>query len=200
MSSYLGFTSRSVVTVGGLLAGMLGVVACSDSVECVASYKDLGGPEQPCVITSTTGGEAAACYEPAQVCPDLSPVAFCSRVRGSTVAVNVLINNRGETPMKISAIKVRGDTRCAFRRAQFAPMVGSTIEPRSSLVMRFQYVAPMEVGEDHAVIEVVSDAENFPTLPIAVCGQTVNAGAPGGMCLQCQDRRQAEYTDCFEQP
>ena len=79
-------------------------------------------------------------------------------------------------------------------------MVGSTIEPRSSLVMRFQYVAPMEVGEDHAVIEVVSDAENFPTLPIAVCGQTVNAGAPGGMCLQCQDRRQAEYTDCFEQP
>jgi hypothetical protein len=33
-----------------------------------------------------------------------------------------------------------------------------------------------------------------------VCGQTVNAGAAGGMCLQCQDRRQAEYTDCFEQP
>lgn len=173
--------------------------ACSDSKECAASYRDLGPPEGPCVITSTSGGSEGQCYDPAQICPDLSPIAFCSRVVGSTVAVNVLLNNRGETPMKITSIKVRGDTRCAFKRAQFAPMIGTTIEPRSSMVMRFQYVAPMTPGEDHAVIEVASDAENFPTLPLAVCGKTVAAGQAAGMCLQCEDRRTAEYTDCFEQ-
>ncbi len=177
-----------------------GVMACSDEVECVASYKDLGNPEAVCAISSTTVGSSQACYQPAQICPDLSPVAFCSRTRGSTVAVNVLLNNRGESPMTITSIKVRGDTRCAFKKAQFAPMVGSVIEPRSSMVVRFVYEAPMDPGEDHAVIEVASDAENFPTLPIAVCGQSVAAGQGGGMCLQCQDRRQAEYTDCFEQP
>lgn len=180
------------------LAG--GVVACSDEVECVSSYKDLGNPEQVCTVSSTAAGGNQACYEPAQICPDLSPIAFCSRTRGSTIAVNLLLNNRGESPMTISSIKVRGDTRCAFKRAQFAPMVGTVIEPRSSMVVRFVYEAPMEPGEDHAVIEVASDAENFPTLTISTCGQSVAPGQGGGMCLLCQDRRQAEYTDCFEQP
>jgi hypothetical protein len=190
----------TIQRLGLLAAPLLLAWACSEQQECAAKWSDVHQqPGDVCTVTSTTGGGSAQCYEPPQICPDLSPVAFCSREKGSATPVNVLLNNRGETPMKITAVKVRGDTRCAFKRAQFAPMVGAVIEPRSSMVLRFQYVAPMEPGEDHAVIEVASDAENFPTLPIAVCGQSVNAGGGGGMCLECQDRRTADVTDCFEQ-
>lgn len=179
------------------LAVVLGAPACSDENACVASFSDVGGPEAPCVLPAA--GAAPQCFEQAQICPDLSPIAFCTRTVNSTVAVNVLVNNRGELPMKITSIKVRGDTRCAFKRAQFAPAVGSTIEAGGSMVLRFQYVGPAQPGEDHAVIEVTSDAENFPILPVAVCGKTVAPGqGGGGMCLECQDRRTAEYTDCFE--
>lgn len=178
-----------------------GVVACSDEQECAASYKDLGAPEAVCAVTSTTGGTGQrACYEQPQICPDFSPVRFCAREQGTQTSVNVLLDNRGELPMTIRSIKVRGDTRCAFKKAQFAPAIGTVLEPGQSLVMRFQYDAPTTPGEDHALIEVASDAENFPTLSIDVCGESLATGQTAAMCLACQDRSAEPYTDCFEQP
>jgi len=173
-------------------------VGCSDEVECVASYKDKGGPEVPCVATSSASGGANSCFTPAQICPNIAPITFCTRTGGSSNPVNLTLENRGELPMKITGVKVRGDTRCAFKRAQFSPVIGETIEPGRSMVIRFFYEAPAGAGEDHALVEITSDAENYPTLAIPVCGKS---GASEAMCLVCnQDRTAAEYTDCFDKP
>ena len=118
----------------------------------------------------------------------------------NAVPVNLLIENRGEAAMTITSVKVRGDVRCAFKRAQFAPAIGQKIEAGDSFIVRFFYVVPNAVGDDAAAIEIESDAENLPRLVIPVCGKAVTRGTPNDPNQMCPDRTTAEYTECFEEP
>ena len=187
------------ITALTAFAGLLGFAAflptsCSSSKTCKASYKDVGDEGAACIQTASS---TAACFAKPQMCPNLTPIFFNNRLVSTETPVNVLLENRGEEPMKISSIKVRGDTRCAFKKAMFSPAVGSSIEPGDSMVVRFKYVTPATAGEDHATIEIISDSENLPTLQIPVCGKAVTSSTTQ-MHLDCQNTRAAAFTDCFE--
>jgi hypothetical protein len=174
--------------------------ACSGDKECVGSFKEVGGPDAPCRTTRSSTVTDQACFEKPQICPDLSPIRFCSRLGGSSTPINVLLDNRGETPMKVTSVKVLGDTRCAFSAPMVRPELSDSVEPGTSMVMRFHYNPPAAAGEDHAAIEITSDAENLPKLVIQVCGRSVTSTRAAGMddCLACQDRSTAPPSDCTQ--
>lgn len=185
-----------------LLASLIAAVplGCS-STDCVESYREVGGPEAPCVAASSTSSaasETAACFQKPQICPDLSPIRFCSRLGGSTNTINILLDNRGESELTLSRIQLRGDARCAFKQPRTSPEVGEAIKPGASAVFQFRYAPPAGAGEDHAAIEILSDAENLPSLLIPVCGRAVTStiGIDPSDCLPCEDRTQAEVSDC----
>jgi len=180
------------------LSWILAVVGCSDGKDCARSFSELGSAQDVCLVRSSTG--AAACYSQPQICPNQQPVGFCSRfVGGGPTAFNLLLQNRGERPLTIRSIRVRGDERCAFTMPEISPRLGVPINPDDGMIVRFRY-APPEVGEDHAVFEIESDGENFPVLPIAVCGAGATSTTAAAMaeCIQCQDRLQADFTSCWE--
>ncbi|MFO0728010.1 MAG: hypothetical protein U1E65_29790 [Myxococcota bacterium] len=195
--------NASRLTAITTFAGLAGFAAflptsCSSSKACKASYTEVGDIGAACVATRSSTAADYVCFDKPQMCPSLTPIFFNLRKTTSTTAVNLLLENRGEAPMKITSIKVRGDTRCAFKNAMFAPAVGSSIEPGDSMVVRFKYFAPAAEGEDHATIEILSDSENLPTLNINVCGKSVANPPAMQMHVDCQDKKAADYTDCFE--
>jgi hypothetical protein len=195
----------ALVTLSGVAAA---VAACSDEITCAESLAAAGATaDTPCLAVNarTSTAPERQCFTKPQICPDLSPVRFLSRAVSTAtvtnaVPVNLLIENRGEAAMTITSVKVRGDVRCAFKRAQFAPAIGQKIEAGDSFIVRFFYVVPNAVGDDAAAIEIESDAENLPRLVIPVCGKAVTRGTPNDPNQMCPDRTAAEYTECFEEP
>lgn len=178
-----------------------GAWACSDSVECFPTVGEGGGAQAPCAVTRvrTSTSPEQACFEQPQVCPSLAPIRFCSRLGGSSTPVNITLDNRGEAPLTIKSVKIRGNERCAFKAPQFSPELNTPIEPGSSLVLRFRYEPPMEAGSDFATLEIESDAENFPVLQIRTCGGSVTStrAINPTECLACEAREEAPFSDCF---
>lgn len=199
-----------------LVAGVFS--SCKGGVECLKTVR--GTTISPCGLARTSSSvmvRSTACFDAPEICPDLSPVRFCAQPVESDSVVNVLLLNRGEKPLSIRSIKVRGDTRCAFQDPQLSPKLEGTrpavVDGRGELVLRFHY-RPPSPGEDHIAIEVTNDSDNLPTLLIPVCGQGVNARAgtdggspdatnprnPGPGCLPCQDRSNEPFTTCWDAP
>ena len=146
----------------------------------------VGGTESnPCAVGTSSltvsmgsGAEETTCFDAPEICPSLSPIRFCARYVQTDNVFNVLLLNKGERPLTINSIKVRGDTRCAFKNPQFSPEIGEkAIEPNDAMVVRFRYNPPA-AGEDHIAIEMTSDADNLPSLLIPVCGKGVDTRHP----------------------
>jgi hypothetical protein len=192
---------------------LMGTFGGCKGTTCLSTVQ--GKNVDPCPVpTSTKSGAAPApamCFDAPEICPDVSPVRFCARTTSSTNSVNILLKNTGETPMTVSAIKVHGDTRCAFINPEFSPPFGTKIQGGDSMVIRFAY-KPLTPGEDHIAIEVTSDSDNLPQLFIPVCGKGVNpstdpdAGVPdvgevrepGPNCSpSCKDQSMVPVTNCW---
>ena len=149
----------------------------------------MGDPGAPC---NCEPRDSAACiYQKAQICPDLSPVQFCSRFVGTNYGTDLHLSNRGYEGLRIESVQLLGDDGCAFEPPQisFVPGPGSKlIERTKDESVRIIY-RPRKIGADHAVLRIISNAENFRQLDIAICGQGIMAGMPGGpdggACLQC---------------
>ena len=119
----------------------------------------------------------------AQICPGQSPVAYCERLVGTTHTTDLLLTNRGTEQLEISDVRIVGDARCSFSPPQLDV---SSIEPSfGAALVRIDY-APQSPGDDLVLLEVDSNARNFPTLRIGVCGRAIAQPADAtGSCPQC---------------
>lgn len=145
-------------------------------------------PDAPCKCDpGNTSGSCKVSYQRAQICPDLSPVQFCSRFVGKTAEVDLLLYNRGLEGLRITQVDLVGDDNCAFERPVLSFTPGSTIiGHQRSEALHLSYT-PRKAGPDYAMLRIQSSAENFPVLNIAVCGQgyTGPLANPDGGCLPC---------------
>lgn len=171
-----------------LLAPLLALAGCEQQ----GAQLPAGMPGAPCDCTPQNPDSCKISYQKAQICPDLSPVQFCSRFVNSTYGTDVLLANRGYEGLRIESVQLLGDDNCAFEAPQlsFVPGPGARpIDHMKAESIRLVY-RPKKIAQDHAVLRIISNAENFRQLDIAVCGQGIMAGTPqgpdGGACLVCQ--------------
>ena len=190
------------VATGAAIA-VASIPGCSDEPECLES---LGSrtPGQVCTEAQTaTRTATSACYVKPQVCPNLHPIRFCTRLVGTgTTAFNLLLQNFGEAPLEIRSVTVRGDDRCAFSKPQIDPGWNTPITSNDVMVFRFRYAPPAE-GEDHILLDFETNAQNFPTLTIAACGRAVTSTIgpdfdPDLSCFDCDEQVDAEVTTCWD--
>ncbi|MCS6912518.1 MAG: hypothetical protein RMK29_04490 [Myxococcales bacterium] len=168
-----------------LLAALMAIASCEEQ----GAPLPPGSPGAPCTCTMEHPDSCRISYRNPQICPDLSPVKFCSRFVGSSYSTDVLIFNRGYAPLRIESVSLLGDEHCAFDPPQSSFIPGqSVIEHMRSESIRLTF-RPRKLGPHFGVLRLVSNAENFRQLDIAVCGQGIMPGMPagpdGGSCLEC---------------
>lgn len=171
--------------------------ACEDEVQCLGSFADAGDAGVACAIAEDGSFAEKSCFDPPQICPDISPLNLC----GVDLAdpdphqFNVLLLNRGQKPYKILGVQVRGDAGCAIEEVRTVPGIGSEVTGGDAAVLNFTF-RPTVAGDLQAAIEITTDAENFPTLFLPICGRGV-AGTPSAEdCIACVDASQAEVVTC----
>ena len=120
------------------------------------------------------------------ICPSQSPVAYCERlVLPTPHTTDLLLTNRGTELLEIDEVRIVGDARCSFR----APEIDAVeIEPNfGAALVRIDYL-PQISGDDLVLLEIDSNAVNFPTLRIGVCGRAIATSEDAtGSCPQCLD-------------
>ncbi|MDJ0764028.1 MAG: hypothetical protein QNJ97_13685 [Myxococcota bacterium] len=121
----------------------------------------------------------AACEEdalsPPEIWIDLSPVNLDVRVVDPELGprtFDLQLTNRGEETLKIESMVVRGDQNCAF---SFDGPDTLVMGENGSAFIR-GYYNPIVTGEDQIALEVNSNAHNFATLVVPVCGKAVPLG------------------------
>ncbi|HEV8320248.1 MAG TPA: hypothetical protein VG389_01445 [Myxococcota bacterium] len=126
--------------------------------------------EPPAGADVCTPAEPTCLAEAPQICPRLAPVSFCNQeVGGGGYMFTLEIDNYGTDALSIAALRLVGDDRCAFNSLEVDPPVGSTVASEQALLVRFVYEPP-DIGPDSAWLEIDSNAENFPTLVVPLCG------------------------------
>lgn len=115
----------------------------------------------------------------AQICPSASMrVAPAATAGGAGVPLSfLLVNGSRSATLTISKIEITGDTRCSFEFDKQRDLERETLEPGKSAALRVIY-KPTYTGQDHAHLRVHSNAENFPTLILPVCGEATKGPHP----------------------
>ena len=180
---------RSVVTFGAVV--LLSLAGCQED------GKPLPGdnPAAPCVCPMAELGSDSACtviYRNAQICPDQSPAPLCSRYINATTTYPVLLLNRGQSGLVLSDVSIVGDDNCAFAPPQLSPPLGTIIPSGKNVFIQISY-RPTKILPDYVELRIKSNAENYPTLVIPICGQGTSVNMPptqdGGTCLACMGAR-----------
>ena len=150
----------------------LGLVGCSEGRTSAATPAPAGGeaadddPCKPLVQPATS---------PLILCPD-SPA----------VSANLLLQNPGCGPLEISTLEFQGDDRDAFTSPELRPAADATAAGGSATVA-FSY-RPPDDGEDHVLLVISSNADNFEELLVPVCGRGLAADGSPQPCLEdCRD-------------
>jgi len=144
---------------------------------CGAEQETLPEGESACAADAELPGAGP------HLCPALSPIAYCERLTGVVHSTDLVLSNRGTETIDIVDVRIRGDARCSFRPPVIDVM---EIEPSvGAAVIRIDYV-PSSAGDDRAILEIESNAANFPLLEIGVCGRAIAGIADQtGKCPQC---------------
>lgn len=131
------------------------------------------------------------------ICPDQSPVAYCERlVAAGPHTTDLVLSNRGNERVEISDVRLLGDARCSFRTPEIDVM---EIEPGfGAALVRIDY-APQTAGEDHVTLEIDSNAVNFATLRVAICGRALDDASDASGCPDCQEPESADPA-CAPEP
>src|SRR5437870_2253797 len=132
-----------------VLSAALGAVACEQR----GATLPMGMPGAPCECTAQDP-KSCPVYQKAEICPDLSPVPFCSRFVGSTYGTDLILSNRGYEGLRIESVQLLGDDNCAFEPPQISFVPGpdsKLIDYTKSESVRLVY-HPRKVGPDHVVL------------------------------------------------
>jgi hypothetical protein len=207
-----GFGMRFSLVCAVVVLG-LGLGGCKSSNSCRATLADASAAT-PCLneVSSDDGGAIATgqCFAKPEICPGKGGFPFCEHPVGSSYRDSVEIQNRGQSPLTIYSIRTRGDDHCAFVDPALSGSpdggVPTTIAPDDTAILSFRFVPP-SLGQFNALIELETNAENFPVLRIPVCGIGVAADAgvnpidDGGVQVcglpDCEDRSGADFSRCW---
>lgn len=141
------------------------------------------------------------------ICPNQGYLTWCDQIAGMAYRGNVILSNRGGGALEISDVRIRGDLRCSFR----SPVVDvMTVGPNGAAFVEFDYFPqsgcaaaacddPDTLDDpscfDRVALEVDSNAGNFATLVVPVCGRAVaDAAAACAGCASC-DAPAADVVD-----
>jgi hypothetical protein len=115
----------------------------------------------------------------AQICPNIGQRRVSSTEAGGAGEAQIfqLTNGSRTETLKISKVSITGDPRCSFEYVEKRDLERSTLVPGESAVLRVLY-KPAAIGVDHAHLRVSSNAENFPTLILPICGRADRGAAP----------------------
>ena len=135
-----------------------------DCQEQIQNYKDYG------------------CSRP-QVCFDQNfQQGFGFTVAPSAPAyrLSFVITNcsTGNEKLVIQSVKVLGDEKCSFAFDTGVDVEKLEIPPGEFGLVSARYL-PTKLGEDHAVLVLHTNAENFPTLKLYACGTGIPRFAAG---------------------
>lgn len=180
--------------LGALVTLLAALGACTD----MGLPLPADDPQAPCVCPPGELGMSAAClatYRNPQICPDISPVAFCSRFVNTTTFSPIILTNRGYSGLVVNSVTLVGDDNCAFGAPEISPPLGTIIPSGKQQIIRIAY-RPQKQLSDFAELRIESNAENFQRLVVPLCGQGVPANNPprpdGGACLLCAQARSSK--------
>jgi hypothetical protein len=157
------------------------------------------------------------CSEP-QVCTDrgqrpLATLTLEPNKQNQNLSATFILTNctGGTKKLTINKVRLVGDERCSFKEPEIEKLEISADRKSNSASIRVVY-QPKTIGpEDHAALQVVSDAQNFPKFVIPICGRTAakyapgkDSGAPtsadgGGQTLVCKDVGDKVTTSCHKE-
>jgi len=187
------------------------VSGCGNRSNCKKSLEGLS-PTTPCMnlVQAEDGGAVGTpqCFEQPQICPGKGGFPFCERPVGQTFRDSLEIQNVGEKDLVITSIIARGNEGCAFVDPELRdPDAGVplTVKPQETVLFSFRF-SPPAVGRYNALLEIKSNAENYPVLKVPLCGlgvapdAGVNPVDDGGVqqcgMVMCDDVSDHQPTNC----
>jgi hypothetical protein len=158
----------------------LGVVSSSGKL-----CKGITDPSDPDLLDCQAQLENAKdynCTKP-QLCVDRTTeraLNFIISPFAPSFGLSFVISNcsTGTQDLVISKVDVLGDDRCHFTFDFAKDVLKSKVAPGDQTLIQNRYL-PKKPGEDHAVLVVHSNANNFPVLRLLTCGLGVAQHAPG---------------------
>jgi hypothetical protein len=130
----------------------------------------------------------AGCEEeptPPEIGIDVSPVNLgihSTEADGGPYQFDLQLTNNGEENLVLESVTYRGDQYCSFTFE--GPDVWEMSESESAFIRG--WYDPTNPGEDQIAMEVVSNASNFPTLVVPICGKAVPPGTADAGVLECE--------------
>lgn len=118
-------------------------------------------------------GPAAPAILPQQSPYDCGPVpiigatADAEKALGQQRTFTIQLSNSGGRPLIIEQARILGDLRCSF--SQPAILRASAFSHGRSALLLIGY-RPSAPGDDDVMLEVTSNASNFPVLHVPICG------------------------------
>jgi hypothetical protein len=134
--------------------------------------------------------------EPPKIDIDISPVnvgIHSTSPDAGTYHFDLQLINIGEETLVIQSVDYRGDQNCAFTFD--GPDLLEMGENESSFVRG--WYDPVVEGEDQIAMDVVSNAVNYPTMVVPICGKAVPPGTEDAGMPVCQVPP-ADQPDCEE--
>jgi len=123
--------------------------------------------------------------EPPKIEIDVSPVNLgihSTSPDAGPYHFDLQLYNRGEETLVLESVDYRGDQNCAFTFE--GPDVWEMGENQSSFVRG--WYEPVLEGEDQIAMEVISNAVNYPTLVVSICGLAVPPGTEDAEMPVCK--------------
>jgi len=138
--------------------------------------------------------------EAPQICPRINPINLCEQFipeggNAEQITWELMLDNLGQGLLEIESVEVRHDRRCAFEDPLGTIEIwdnddsddhAATVRSSGAAFLRIQY-RPPSPGEDAVTVTVNSNAENFPSLDVFICG----AGTTETL-VSCQIRTSAD--------
>ena len=89
-----------------------------------------------------------------------------------------LTNGASVGDLVITRVTIHGDARCSFSYEEERDLERKAIPPGESAALRVRY-RPETPGEDYAKIRIISNAQNYPSLDLPICGRALPRHVPG---------------------
>jgi len=158
----------------------IGVTASSgESCATALATNPKGAVGQDC-LAQFSDYKTYDCQEP-QIGLDKTKLPLTIGVNPNSAFIDVywtITNCAGPNGRKlnIKGIGIAGDSGCFFSAEP--EIEAKVVDPGKQISMRVQF-KPKAVGENHAAIYLVSDAQNYPTMILPVCVKVLDK-APAG--------------------
>ena len=132
--------------------------------------------------------------DPPEIWIDISPVNLGIHTTAADAGAyhfDLQLINRGEEQLIIQSVDYRGDQNCAFTFE--GPDMFEMGENESSFIRG--WYEPVVAGDDQIAMDVISNAHNYPTLVVPICGRAVPPGTEDATMPECQVPP-ADQPDC----